>query len=805
MQNIKITTIKKVSSVDFVKQVFECYRRKEVFAITNESSERLAELLGPIHKQITPESGGGWGSFELTDCHDNTPAQIIFSSGTEGLPKAIVISHRALSDVTARLNNMMKPDSTIREYIGVPVTYSFGLGRCRAVAQAGGQFYIPENGFNLSEITRMLATDEINAISAVPSLWRILLSQDEQIKPFAHKVRWIEIGSQWMSAEEKLRMKQLFTNACIVQHYGLTEASRSTLLNISEVADEKLGSVGKAVGNVEVKINQDANICLRGDHLALGQMQDGHLVPLVDNNGWLATNDTGHFEEDFLYFDGRSDDLINCSGVKVSPELIEQAVNKVIDGRPVTIVGIKDEQRGEGFLVVKSQQEQSDESLIAAVHDTLLSQGINARASIKVQFLAELPKTETGKIKRKVIAQSYTPKRVKRKSSLTSVMNIYQDLFSGQSVTHDSTFKSLGGDSLNFVQASVLLEKYLGVLPQHWELLTVAELEKAKTQKSGFWTSLEMSIFLRALAIISVVLVHAGVEILSGPTFLLIFLVGFNMARFRLEDFKEQGAWLSFARYASSLLVPYYLLTLVYFAWNRAVELDVLLLYANLISAKITVIFPFWFVQILAQCFIIIGILFSFKSIRQLMRENAWFYSYLLLVGFIGIRTVYPFVWETAHLNDLVPIRFIAHIWLGWCIYLADSTAKRILMAVTGTVFAFIDTYVLTLAMGNDLEFKAKALWIVLGSVTLPFVRSIMIPRVFKALLNMIAEATFYIFIFNGILIYMFIHIFKVDSIVLAFFAGMVGSMVSWWILEKLRLPVLIWRSIFGRKQAKNH
>ncbi|WP_444995794.1 AMP-binding protein [Aliikangiella sp. IMCC44359] len=792
-QKIKITKIHKVNSVDFITKVFELYQARKVFAISNESNQNLADKIGLVDDEILPKPGGGWVKTSLNPIKENIPAQITFSSGTQGEPKAIVLSHLALADVVERLNRLMQVDSSIKEYVGVPVTYSFGLGRCRAVATVGGSFYIPENGFNPTEIAHMLEQGEINAISAVPSLWRILLSQPQVIGQSGTKVRWIEIGSQWMSVEEKQQMKQLFPNACIVQHYGLTEASRTSLLEVSAVEGDKLDSVGIVDTPIEIKIDDNSNICIKGEHLALGELINGELKTLSNSDGWLVTRDSGKVSADgYLYFLGRTDDLINCSGIKVDPESLEREVNAKLDGEPVVLVGIKDEQRGEGFLAVKSNESQSDEQIKQLIHAELLLLGVNALSAIKVTYLSQLPMTETGKVKRKQIAQTYVPPKASKLKSgkVTGVINIYRSLFDEENMTEDDSFKSLGGDSLNYVQASVMLEQYLGGVPDNWDLMSIRELEKSKTKVKGFWTKIEMSIFLRALAILCVVATHSGIEVLGGGTLLLIFLVGFNMARFRFDDFREDGAWRSIFRYSITLLVPYYLLTIVYFAWNRSFEIDVILLYANLMIAKITVIFPFWFVQILVQCLVIIGLLFSIKSIRDKMKESPWLFSYIFLLGFIGIRILYPYIWETAHLNDLVPIRFIAHIWLGWCIYLCATENQKLITALTGVTFAFIDT-------GTDLETG----WLIIGSLTLPYIRFVPVPSLFKRGLNAIAEATFYIFIFNGILIYLFIHIFKIDSSILAFFAGLIGSMVGWWILERKRIPAIIFNKLRNKKQ----
>src|SRR6478736_2260145 len=164
-----------VNSPAFVRAAFACLRQGEVFvALRSEKDEQRLKLC-PVQRTIVPEEGFGWVTEAgLTDRSERI-AQIMFTSGTEGAPKGVLLTHRGLADVVERLDSVMHLDSSIREYVGVPVYHSFGFGRCRAVAAAGGSFYIPERGFNPLEIATLLSEGKINAISAVPSLWRVLL------------------------------------------------------------------------------------------------------------------------------------------------------------------------------------------------------------------------------------------------------------------------------------------------------------------------------------------------------------------------------------------------------------------------------------------------------------------------------------------------------------------------------------------------------------------------------------------------------------------------------------------------------
>ena len=244
-----VLSIEAANSLEFLRAVFTAYERGDLFAIARPDID-ARDYAEAVTRVVHDRETRGWGRLDHEPMARDAPAQIVFTSGTEGRPKAIVLSHRNLADVVTRLNAVMQVTGEIREYIGVPVTYSFGLGRVRAVSAAGGAFFLPER-FDPAEIARMLAAGEINAVSAVPSLWRLILAMPEVIGEAGDALRWIEIGSQYMSAAEKRALRQIFPRARIVQHYGMTEASRSTFLVVSDEEDpDRLEAVGPADGSV---------------------------------------------------------------------------------------------------------------------------------------------------------------------------------------------------------------------------------------------------------------------------------------------------------------------------------------------------------------------------------------------------------------------------------------------------------------------------------------------------------------------------------------------------------------------------
>lgn len=705
----------------------------------------------------------------------------------------MVISRGALADVVTRLNAAMSVDSSIREYVGVPVTYSFGLGRCRAVAAAGGRLYIPERGFDVIEIRRMLEAGEINAISAVPTLLRILLADPAVLGGFGDRVRWIEIGSQYMSRAEKQQMKEIFPNARILQHYGLTEASRSTFLLLNDAEGEDLESVGRPAGRVEIRISDENRIQIKGPHVALGRLADGAIVSIADESGWLTTGDVGHMSDGLLFFEGRADDVINCGGIKVDPGLLEQEVKREVgsNGR-FAIARIRDPSRGDGFFIAVEEGSPIPPSTIReAVHRALKKRDINAGSSVKAQTVPSIPTTATGKIKRRELARFYQPESPLQKTAATEggVLGLYQEMFETRDIGLDQSFQDLGGDSLNYVQMSIALERELGVLPKDWDRTPIAELQKVAGRARKGLAGLETNILLRAIAITFVVATHSGAHYLGGGTLLLLFLVGYNMARFKSPFFLSGDIWGPLVSYTKVLLVPYFVLAAFFMAYNRELQLDMLLLYTNLVRLNLSLVFPFWFVQVLVQCLLITGALFSFESIRSLGRRKPWAFAFSTALLFVAIRAVVPHVWNTDHLNNLVPHRFLAILWLGWCCYFADTPMRRLLALFLGVGFALLDT-----------RLNPQTAWIAVGTVALLYVPQVRVPTRARHAIQIVASATFHIFIFNGLLTYAFGEVLRVGPAPVVFIIGFFGSLGASWILDELGRRVREWR--FGKLRA---
>lgn len=475
LTNGQILGVPAQTSLGFLEAVFECYDKEQVFSILRPGLDTSGLGQAPEILDLASSPTLGWGSLHHKPSYSDAPAQIVFTSGTEGRPKPIILSHRNLANVVGRLNDVMGLTQEVREYIGVPVSYSFGLGRVRAVCAAGGRFYLPER-FDPTEIRDMLAANEINAISAVPSLWRVVLANPELLRDVADRVRWIEIGSQYMSATEKAAMIALFPNARIVQHYGLTEASRSTFLVISDTAPEHLEAVGTAgEAGVDIAITDEGAISIRGAHVALGQAQsDGSIIALTDDDGWLTTRDRGKIEDGQLYYLGRLDDQINVGGIKLGSETLEDDIRQLVPAVTggIAVAPLADSLRGEIVLVAIETRFADLATLVREAATLVLNRkGLPGSSVLRLGIVPQLPRTATDKIQRRRLPellasldqdpedQTQTPREsVSLSVDEARIATLWQKVLPVPDIRPEQSFYDAGGDSLSSVQVGLTME-----------------------------------------------------------------------------------------------------------------------------------------------------------------------------------------------------------------------------------------------------------------------------------------------------------------------------------------------------------
>jgi len=346
----------------------------------------------------------------------STLAVILYTTGTTGPQKGVLLSHANLISATENINQFMKIGNWAIESLPMRISHSFGFARLRCVFAVGGTVII-ENGFLRPEmVLKNMLKYRANAISSVPAGFTIILDYFlEQFKEISNNIQYIEIGSAPMQMKYKKRLIALCSKAKIFSHYGLTEASRSTFLNFHSDQNH-LNTVGKASPNVLIKIiREDKSICnpgetgeiiVKGKMVTKGYWNKPDLTFNALNDGWLRTGDLGHVDDDgYLYLFGRKTEIINIGGLKVAPAEIEQIIKQFEGVKEVAAIGVNSKSDITSVIIrvyiIKSDKDLSKKQLEKYCIENLEAYKIPG----EFVFVRDIPKTNSGKIKRQLLEE----------------------------------------------------------------------------------------------------------------------------------------------------------------------------------------------------------------------------------------------------------------------------------------------------------------------------------------------------------------------------------------------------------------
>ncbi|WP_293667283.1 class I adenylate-forming enzyme family protein [uncultured Parabacteroides sp.] len=348
-------------------------------------------------------------SFGFPD--DESVADIIFTTGTTGIPKGVLLTHKNIASATHNINTFIRNGCDDIELLALPISHSFGLGRLRCSLTLGATLVLLGSFVNVKRFYCFMEEYKITGLAMVPASWAFLKKMSGmKLFDYADQLKYVEIGSAPMCVEDKLLLMQSLPTTRICMHYGLTEAPRSTFLEF-HADSEYLDSVGKPSPNMEVVIKDEngqnceclaeGEICVKGDAVTKGYLGVQDIDANFYWNGYFRTGDWGMMDSSgYLYLKSRKKELINVGGKKVSPVEVEEVLKQLAGITDCACVAIPDPNGILGEVVRAYVVFDNNHPHLSEINSLIGNRLEVYKQPVEYIEVENIPKTGSGKVQR---------------------------------------------------------------------------------------------------------------------------------------------------------------------------------------------------------------------------------------------------------------------------------------------------------------------------------------------------------------------------------------------------------------------
>ncbi len=350
----------------------ECPELRDVVCVG-----RAAELQTDVHQvAIHPWSDlhkAPIGYLRHPQTVDADMAAILYTSGTTGQPKGVVLTHRNMIVGAESVSEYLENTSTDTILSVLPLSFDAGLSQLTTGFNVGAHVVLM-NYLLPQDVVRLCAKHGVTGVTGVPPFW-IKMADLHWPPAVSSRLRYFANTGGKMPRATLDKLRAQFPQALPYLMYGLTEAFRSTYLPPAEV-DHRPGSIGKAIPNAEILVirpdgspcdpGEEGELVHRGPLVALGYWNDaarteqrfraapGHPAGVPADRAVFSGDTVIKDEDGFLYFVGRRDEMIKTSGYRVSPTEIEEVAYATGLVRDAVALGVEDPSLGQRIILVAS-------------------------------------------------------------------------------------------------------------------------------------------------------------------------------------------------------------------------------------------------------------------------------------------------------------------------------------------------------------------------------------------------------------------------------------------------------------------
>lgn len=292
-------------------------------------------------------------------CDDDKVVIMLHTSGTTSNPKRVMLTNKSL--LTNIQSNVASLGLTQDDKVFIALPMFFGYSNTAQFLShlyVGGSIYIHDEVFTARSFFKIVSEKNITNFTAVPTMLLILLRYKYTYKYDISSLRFICFGGGVMQKDSLRQLIEKYDSVEFIQTYGQTECSPRLTALKKPYTLSKLGSVGKAIPNVKIRIvdendvdtkpYQEGEIIASGNNIMRGYFKRPEITGEVIRNGWIHTGDIGYFDEDgFIYISGRKKNMIIVGGQNVYPEEIEEIILGFEGIKDACVSGIEDDIMGE--------------------------------------------------------------------------------------------------------------------------------------------------------------------------------------------------------------------------------------------------------------------------------------------------------------------------------------------------------------------------------------------------------------------------------------------------------------------------
>jgi amino acid adenylation domain-containing protein len=734
----------------------------------------IPEMPGDALKAFAVEPRG------LPDVNPAHPAYITFTSGSTGEPKGIVTHH---SPLVHFIEWHSQRHSLTRESC---FSLLSGLGHDPVYRDVftplsiGAKVVIPAQStvVDPAALAKWIHQHGISVIHLTPPLGKLIETGAKISGLQFGELRYLFWGGDALSNTLYQQICLIAPNAISVNFYGTTETPQAMAFHqVDPALDNSRIPLGKGIEGAQLLLVNEANqlvgegetgeILIRSPYLSLGYYGDAALTtekfvvnPFTRAEGDICyrTGDLGTYLADgSVMFRGRGDSQVKIRGHRI--ELAE------IEGSITRHPRIKQ-------CVVLADSDRSNVKLVACCVSTQPVSSVELREHVGQQlpdymvpalfvFVDSIALTPNGKIDKRALqalvdnqaapvnsSQDLSPLALKLTQAWAQILEVPR-------IDPQLTFVELGGDSLSFVQASMVLEELIGHLPDQWEMIPVVELcELASDTKASRFSirAMEVPVFMRVVSIVLIVIGHFHLFShwpVFGETMTLFLISGVSLARFQFKAINEYGSVRTLVKSVASIAVPTILYTALVQMLFDKVHWQSLLLISNWFTADTVGNFAYWYIELLVQMLVIIGFVLSFERVRNIISADP-FRCFVIASCVLAVADVLisALVFDASALLNRVPQHYLAIMVLGMAIHSAGTTRQKLIVSVVTVLVVGWQDMMAMLGYG---PFAAE-IWshvdiAVPAALLVIWVRSIPVPGIMARGMALIASSTLYIYL----------------------------------------------------------